>query len=554
MLPFSLLFFAAIVFSHVLTSLSRSANLLALTGAMTWIEKQDDGAVEEVGNVPVTGSVTSQRKSAMALMNEVARFHGITHVYKVCGESGPPHERMFHVELCVGEKEVFRGRGQSIRKAQHAAAESALAGTSFTAPVAKACKNCSRKNGTTPTVELNVLAMKRGLVVRYDVEDPQTIMPVPHFDVALMYDYRSNPHQRHHFKKTPYTAVLTVGAQVFDGSGMTPQGARHSAAERALRVLRDSDPPADHLGEDKSPISVVHDMAAKMNRSVQYDVVCQSGPTHMPNFVMRCSVSELTSDGQGNSKKAAKREAAAQMIRKLAALPPFAEQGASKACSDSDVASGEQVNSDCCEGHPCSGDFVSVTLQPVRELISPSTSISEDDKDNPVHPVNQLSRLARAQRKGEPGYLVIYERCIDKKRKEFVVECSVRDPGSVMLTAVGIDPLRKVAKKKAADAMIQLILTGKSSPEIVLPPKPPHPPILKDSQNKEASGPSRKGRERKVSFSDKSSGSNKRAIVDRAEVVKLKSKSSRNIASGVLLLGKKNGVEVSNHEQGQSAC
>lgn len=511
---------------------------------MTWIEKASDGtAGETVGKEATTADVAVRQKSAMALVNEVARFHGITHEYKVCGESGAPHERMFHVELCLGEREVFRGSGRSIRKAQHAAAESALTGTTFPAPVTKARKSFSRKNaGGTPTVELNVLAMKRGLVVRYDVEDPQTILPVPHFDAALLYDYRSNPHERHHFKKTPYTAHLTVDNQVYEGTGMTPQGARHSAAEKALRVLRDSpaDQPAECADGNKSPISILHEIATKMNCSVKFEVVSGSGPTHLPNFVVRCSVADHSCDGQGNSKKSAKKKAAALMVQLLTSLPQFSEQAASKMENNADDGRCEGRRTtppQCCEDQ-CSGD--SVTLQPVRELISPSTSISEDDREHPVHPVNQLSRLVRAQRKQEPGYLVIYERCIDRKRKEFVVECSVRDPGSSILTAVGIDALRKEAKKKAAEAMIQLILTGRSSPEIVLPPKPPHPPILKDSQNRQAAAEGRSSRERKVSFTDKSGGGNKRAIVDKAEVMKLKSKSSRNIAPGILLLEKGN--------------
>jgi double-stranded RNA-binding protein Staufen len=464
---------------------------------------------------------------------------------------------MFHVELHVGENEVFRGSGRSIRKAQHAAAAAALTGTTF-ASAPKARKESSRKNqNTTPTVELNVLAMKRGLTVRYDVEDPQTIFPFPFakFDAALLYDYRHNPHQRHHFQKTPYTAVLHVDDQVFRGSGMTPQGARHDAAHEALRVLRPlnsvtTDPPVTDI---KSPISVVHEMAAKMGFTVTFGLISESGPTHLPNFVMKCTVSVYETQGQGNSKKVAKKNAAAQMVQTLSALSQFND--VSVGASDKSVEGLKHVEEQQKHGEGHDGEedddakqeqddagvseSAVVTLQPVRELISPSTSISEDDKEHPVHPVNQLSRLVRLHRKEEPGYLVIYERCIDKKRKEFVVECCVRERGAGMLTAVGVDAHRKVAKKKAAESMIQLILTGRSSPEIHLPPKPPHPPILKQSVSREDGRV--KGRERKVSFTDKTSSGNKRAIVDKAEIGKHKSnKSSRNIAPGVLVLqGKK---------------
>lgn len=509
---------------------------------MTVIDNQSDVSVGGEGD---EGSGPVAQKSAMALVNDLTRFHGVKHEYRLSGESGPPHEKTFHVDLHLGEKEVFRGSGRSIRKAQHAAAQSALSGTTLAHPSPKARKSPWKKSAsTTPTVELNVLAMRRGLEVKYKVEDPQNIIPVPHFDVALLYDYRQNPHQRHHFKKTPYSALLTVGDMVFEGKGMTPQGARHTAADKALRVLRDS--PADPLGqtsnESKSPVSLVHEIAAKMNETVQFDLVTESGPTHMPSFVIRCVVGENSCLGQGNSKKQAKKKAAQAMVQKLQQ-----ENNEPLEAANASDASGDHVCHEKREMHEPqtesreendqeSTEEKHVTYQSVRELISPSTSISEDDKDHPVHPVNQLSNLVRIQRKEEPRYLLIYERCIDRKRKEFVVECSVRDPGVAVLTAVGIDAVRKTAKKKAAEAMMQLILTGRSSPEICLPPKPSHPPILKDSQTRPADGGMR--RERRVSFTDKSGDKIKKRTMVEKSVVKMKSKASRNIAPGVLLLQK----------------
>lgn len=510
---------------------------------MTVIETKCDTPVSKEGDGDGVGrGVQVPQKSAMALMTELTRFHGIKHEYRLCEESGPPHEKTFHVELQVGEEEIFRGSGRSIRKAYHAAAQSALDGTALAAPDTKARKSQPKKNASsTPTVELNVLAMKRGLAVQYDVQDPQNILPVAHFDIALLYDYRHNPHQRHHFKKTPYSATLTVGDMKFEGTGMTPQGARHTAADKALRVLRQS--PADQTthvsNQDKSPISVIHEMAVKKGCTVQFELVTESGPTHMPNFVIRCVLGQDSCIGQGNSKKQAKKKAAEALVRKL-------EQQEDGSCGSVASGGGDQVTQDienkiesAVESH---SDEKSVapanqtTYQPMRDLISPSISISEDDKDHPVHPVNQLSILVRSQRKEEPNYLLIYERCLNKKRKEFVVQCTVRDPGIALLTAVGIDPIRKVAKKKAAEAMMQLIVTGRSSPEICLPPKPSHPPILKDTQNRQSDNAVR--RERKVSFSDKSvDKGNKRAIVDKTEIKQI-SKSIRNIAPGVLIVQK----------------
>ena len=471
-----------------------------------------------------------KQKSAMSLVNELARFHGTELSCRVVSQSGPPHDRKYHVQLQLGQDKLFDGVGKSIRKAQHSAAMSALTDTSLKNQITKPRKVSPRNNNNTPAAELNVLAMKKGLAVAYEVTDLQTIFS---FDVSQLHDKNCDSNgKRLHPGEKPYKAVATIGDMTFTGSGMSPQGARHSAAQKALYCLRDRSEPQKLIESSteessdagKSPVSQVHELAVRMGNKVRYEVVSGSGPDHVPNYVVRCIFLNFVCEGQGTSKKAARREAAAKMVLLLQPDSNLRQSVLSNVNHCQIVEPSQQSD-------PVIMEKESVVLKPVRQLISPSTSISEDDKDHPVHPVNKLSMLTRMQRKTEPRYLVIYERCVDKKRKEFVVECSVRDPGVRTLAAVGIDPVQKVAKKKAAEAMIQLILTGRCSPEIFLPPKPLHPPILKTTScESEKSASEKSGRQRRVSFTDRSSG------LDRRQGKKFKKKDTD--AAGLFLKNK----------------
>jgi ribonuclease III len=60
-----------------------------------------------------------------ALQEHLAR-RGAVVVYRVVGEEGPPHERIFEVAAVVGAEEIARGSGRSKKDAEQAAAEAAL--------------------------------------------------------------------------------------------------------------------------------------------------------------------------------------------------------------------------------------------------------------------------------------------------------------------------------------------------------------------------------------------------------------------------------------------
>lgn len=63
--------------------------------------------------------------------------------------------------------EEYQADGSSIKKAQHSAAQLALASTAYKHPPEKCEKPITSRRNITPTVELNALAMKRGEVTEY---------------------------------------------------------------------------------------------------------------------------------------------------------------------------------------------------------------------------------------------------------------------------------------------------------------------------------------------------------------------------------------------------
>lgn len=272
---------------------------------------QENKTNNNPGNKKIDNNLKDNEKSSMSVLHGLAQYNNISQEYKTIGQSGPPHDKIFKVVVRLGDREEFEGSGPSIRKAQHAAAAAALQGTSFSHPPDKKSGNNKNRNASsTPTVALNVLAMKMGETVSYQVVDPVTLFPpgMQYLDFNVMYDYRgSNPNQRYHFPKTPYTATVTIAGQSFSGTGLSPQGARHSAAEKALyhfqqqqysasiKVCPEGKPIQAALvpeeSDKKSPVTILHEIAMKLSWKITFDVVDSSGPDHLPCFKTRCSVS-----------------------------------------------------------------------------------------------------------------------------------------------------------------------------------------------------------------------------------------------------------------------
>ncbi|CAF3546466.1 unnamed protein product [Rotaria sordida] len=81
----------------------------------------------------VVKSPSSNEKSVLQLMNELAKFNKVNAKYELIKESGPAHCKQFEVRLTVGD-ETYTGIGTSIKRAQQVAAEQALATTALKKP------------------------------------------------------------------------------------------------------------------------------------------------------------------------------------------------------------------------------------------------------------------------------------------------------------------------------------------------------------------------------------------------------------------------------------
>ena len=442
------------------------------------------------------------------------------------------------VVLKLGQLEEFRGSGPSIKKAQRCAAGLALEQSKLKQPPPRPMRHNRGVWPMTPTVELNVLAMKLGQNAVYHVYEPPR-PTAPAFSLgpvggtaASAYDYRGMHYQRYHVPRGPYCATLTVGSRQFLGKGHTHQAARHAVAEEALKLLRplatplttclraeagetangDAGDTADGDNASKSPISLVHELALKRNLAVRFEVVEESGPSHMPKFVTQCTVGHIVSRGEGNSKKVSKKCAAIRMVEELNKLEPIVDKtdetkdgdqmangqragarfqrkklpfnkkkqtnGFRKVIKDKTAVTNSTATSAGLTGHQL--DSVSGTDSAVGQTSVASADAALGTSDGleangaPIHPINRLIQLQQARKEKEPQFTLIDEQCIDRRRREFTIECTVQMSGkcgqSGVVSAVGVGPNKKLAKKNAADSMLQLL--GYSS-------RPPPQSILK---------------------------------------------------------------------------
>ncbi|XP_075682234.1 double-stranded RNA-binding protein Staufen homolog 2 isoform X3 [Rhinoderma darwinii] len=393
--------------------------------------------------VPLHENMTNPKeKTPMCLVNELARFNRIQPQYKLLDERGPAHCKLFTVQLTLGDQS-WEAESTSIKKAQHAAASLALSETTLPKPAARQTKNIinnnpkaahlhrikyssarlSAKGSITPTVELNGLAMKRGEPAIYRPLDPK---PLPNH--RTNYNYRGMYNQRYlcPMLKTFYVQ-LSVGNSEFYGEGKTRQAARHNAALKALHALKnepipekssengEAKGPDDDKDANKSEISLVFEISLKRNLPLSFEVTKESGPPHMKSFVTKVTVGEFTAEGEGNSKKLAKRRAAAAVLQDLRKLPPLP------------------------------------VIEKPRLYIKrrPKTIIkASPEYGQGMNPISRLAQIQQAKKEKEPEYVLLSERGI-QRRREFIMQVKVGEE-----TATGTGPNKKTAKRNAAEAML----------------------------------------------------------------------------------------------------
>ncbi|KAM4705878.1 double-stranded RNA-binding protein Staufen homolog 2 isoform 5-T5 [Rhinophrynus dorsalis] len=432
------------------TSSSQMSLQASLNGTPTELKSNSptnslaDSSSSAGSPAPLHENMTNPKeKTPMCLVNELARFNRIQPQYKLLDERGPAHSKLFTVQLTLGDQ-TWQAESTSIKKAQHAAASMALSETTLPKPAARQSKNVVNNNpgSITPTVELNGLAMKRGEPAIYRPLDPK---PVP--NNRTNYNYRGMYNQRYicPMLKTFYVQ-LTVGNNEFFGEGKTRQAARHCAAMKALNALKNEPIPErstlngdtnrgteEDKDANKSEISLVFEISLKRNLPLSFEVTKESGPPHMKSFVTRVTVGEFTAEGEGNSKKLAKRRAAAAVLQELRKLPPLP------------------------------------VIEKPRLYIKrrPKTIIkASPEYGQGMNPISRLAQIQQAKKEKEPEYQLLSERGI-QRRREFIMQVKVGET-----TATGTGPNKKTAKRNAAEAMLLQLGYKASTPVSDKPLKP----------------------------------------------------------------------------------
>lgn len=443
------------------------------------VKLDDNEESEESKNnaTEMLGLANTKEKTPMCLINELARFNKMSHQYTLVDEQGPAHKKTFYVKLKLGDEE-YSASGESIKKAQHAAAAVALVETKHPHPPPKPARYSgsnsvdSGDENITPTVELNALAMKRGEAAIYKAIEPQQppYYHQPGMDYRGLYSQRYHQYMRasrdpryrgsgvlwplrYHYPRMnrPFYVSLRVGHREFIGDGPTRQAARHNAAQKALRILKNL--PVQHEAKKdqeqaeeesndslKSEISLVHEIALRRNMPVNFEVIREAGPPHMKNFITRCMVGEKVTEGEGNSKKTSKKKAAELMLEELRKLPPVPTPL-----------------------YPRPKSKIQLNKKKNRNLIKSELQQQKADPNYGVgiNPISRLIQIMQAQKKKEPVYTLVVERGLPRRR-EFIMQVEVEDK-----TCTGTGPNKKLAKRSAAEAMLQILGYTKPSPQPV---------------------------------------------------------------------------------------
>ncbi|KAF2352347.1 Double-stranded RNA-binding domain [Trinorchestia longiramus] len=404
------------------------------------------------------GNSSTKEKTPMCLVNELARYNKIQHQYCLTDEKGPAHKKAFTVTLHLGTSEQYKASGPSIKKAQHSAAQRALLETQYKLPPPKPVK-VVRQSKLTPTVELNALAMKRGEAAQYTfLETPPPLShPVrmgpfgpPHLPPPLPHNVLPNLRALYHQKYfgrpmvvPVYLVSLKVGDREWVGEGGTAQQAKHNAADKALRVMKSlpipQDPTivSDTSTEDgntdlKSPISCVHEVALRRSLTVQFEVVGESGPPHMRTFLTSCVVGTTKCQGEGASKKISKKRAAELMLDELRNLPPLP---------------------------PTSPARMKRKIAPKKKCRNLVKEQTTPDYGQNINPISRLIQIQQSKKQREPVYTLIAEKGVPRRR-EFVMQVEVGD-----YTAQGTGPNKKLAKRAAAESVLQQMGFTKPAPQ-----------------------------------------------------------------------------------------
>ncbi|XP_062401637.1 double-stranded RNA-binding protein Staufen homolog 1 isoform X4 [Sardina pilchardus] len=453
-------------------------------------------SVTPYSNPTVSNMANPKEKTPMCLVNELARYNKIQPEYKLLSERGPAHCKIFSVRLTLGDQH-WDAEGTSIKKAQHLAASCALSQSTLPKPTLRSPRH---PDSLTHTVELNALCMKLGKKPTYKPIDPYPAMrPSFNYSIRPPGPYARSM-QQYYYPFPPvgpvvYHMELSIGGQQFYGKGRTRQAAKHDAAAKALKSLH-KEPLLQQLPENdeesleenlnKSEISQVFEIALKRSMQVSFEVLKEVGPPHMKSFVVRVSVGEFAGEGEGKSKKIAKKLAATAVLEELRRLPqlPSAEKTPPR------------------------------IKKKAKSIVKLQTS---PEYGQGMNPISRLAQIQQAKKEKEPEYLLVTERGLPRRR-EFIMKVSVGGQ-----CAEGMGPSKKVAKRNAAEKMLEFL--GFKVPQ----PQPPKP-ALKTEEKPPLKKP---GDGRKVTFFEPGSA-DEAGLVPKEEDYRLPFLNHPQLPAGIL--------------------
>ena len=233
------------------------------------------------GRTSTTSSSSSApvAKTPVSLLQELYVRRGITPKYDLVQIEGAVHEPTFKYRVTVGDF-VATGTGQSKKKAKHAAAKSVL--EKMRASQQRAAKNTD-SGGNNIADDGN--------------PDDTALVPAskqPHLPAVVV----------------PELSPASVLSPYDDGIEGNPVGELQE-----LCINRRVQPPA-------------------------YEVSLEEGQPHERKFIIACVVGKQSEMGTGKSKKLAKRQAAARMLKRLKSQPAENEAEHYQLVDEDDLAQG----------------------------------------------------------------------------------------------------------------------------------------------------------------------------------------------------------------------
>ena len=216
-------------------------------------------------------------------------------------------------------------------------------------------------------------------------------------------------------------------------------------------------------------MQLVYEYAFYLKKSVDFDLIQESGPSHIKKFVTKCILGNREVDktseflipssetnsfpietiGEGNSKKQSKKYAAAKMLVILKEkFEPLLQIASSTKTQTSEIKS-DSLNTETSQ---------QVNDANKKHRKSKAKNITKIKKTSPeygkgsINPISRLMQIQQAKKEREPLFELVPQ--TKKRNQEFIIQVTIESTGSAALKCEGKGSTKKIAKQKAAEAML----------------------------------------------------------------------------------------------------